>query len=433
MTARHRRKRRLNPRHALAIKDRRVLRVVAFCLLGLFTFGFTTAATAYFNLESNMQKLDLADYIDDGDRATPQSDNPEDPHAGKAINLLIVGSDVRDGENAKLGGNAEGMRSDTTMIMHVAADRSRAEVISIPRDSMVAIPSCNMGDGQHSYPQEAAMFNSAFSIGGDTGDTNAAAACTVKTIEENTGLRIDDVVVMDFQSVIVTVDALGGVPICIPQDIDSPKAKLKLSAGEQTLDGKEALGYVRARTGIGLGNGSDTDRIERQKHLMGAVVRHVLSQNLLTDSPALYRMLDGVTENIVTTMSIPGLVGLANSFQDVPAQNVMFFTVPWVEYPLDPNRIQWAPEADALWEALKNDEPIMEDELEDVESDESKDDKDSGEKDSDKDSQSDDTDADEGDTGGGPNPTHTGVPDVPSDEPDGDTWNPLTGADEYCE
>src|SRR5699024_4345711 len=150
----------------------------------------------------------------------------------------------------------------------------------------------------------------AFSICGDTGDTNAAAACTVKTIVENTGLRFDYVVVMHLQSVIVTVDVLVVVPFCIPQDLDSLIAILMLSAGEQTLDCKEVLGYVRARTGIGLGNGSDTDRIERQKHLMGAVVRHVLSQNLLTDSPALYRMLDGVTENIVTTMSIPGLVGL---------------------------------------------------------------------------------------------------------------------------
>src|SRR5690625_3760747 len=165
VTSRHARLTPLKPRHALVLKDRPVLRALAFLLLGVLTFGITGVASAYVILEQNLKKFNVDEFLPQDNRPTAEPEDPTDPHAGKALNILIIGSDIRDGENAKLGGSAEGMRSDTTMIMHIAADRSRAEVISIPRDSMVAIPSCNMGDGQHSYPQEAAMFNSAFSIG----------------------------------------------------------------------------------------------------------------------------------------------------------------------------------------------------------------------------------------------------------------------------
>src|SRR5690625_3010946 len=95
---------------------------------------------------------------------------------------------------------------------------------------------------------------------------------------------------------------------------------------------------------------------------MGAMVRHILSKNLLTDSPQLYRVLDAVTESLSVSnglSSIPGLVGLANSFQDVPAESVMFYTVPWTAYPQDPNRIIWTDEAQYLWDAIAADRPIL--------------------------------------------------------------------------
>ncbi len=433
MTSRHARLRRLKPRHALGLKDRPVLRAIAFILLGIFTFSLTGLTSAYVILEGNLQKYDVTEFLPEENRPTAEPEDPDDPHAGKALNILIIGSDVRDGENAKLGGQVEGMRSDTTMVMHIAADRSRAEIVSIPRDSMVSIPSCKLEDGSWTHPQGMAMFNSAFAIGGDSGNVNAAAACTWQTVEQNTGVRIDDYVVLDFKSVVTTVDALGGVPMCIKEDIDSPKAHLKLSAGMQTLDGKQALGYARARTGKGLGNGSDINRIERQKQLMGAMVRHILSKNLLTDSPALYRVLDAVTESLSVSQgldSIPGLIGLASSFQDVPAKNVMFYTVPWTEYPQDPNRVIWTEDAQLLWDAIAADRPIME--IEDGDSDlgdgTSADDG-SGEGDADSgagaESGSDSESAgDSGSEGGGSSESSS------SQIPSGDAWNPLSGADE---
>src|SRR5690625_6200755 len=95
---------------------------------------------------------------------------------------------------------------------------------------------------------------------------------------------------------------------------------------------------------------------------MGAMVRHILSKNLLTDSPALYRVLDAVTESLSVSnglSSIPGLIGLARSFQDVPAKNVMLYTVPWTAYPQDTNRIIWDEDAQLLWDAVGADHPHL--------------------------------------------------------------------------
>lgn len=396
---------------------------MAFFLLGIFTFGLTGIASAYVILENNIQKYDINEFLPQDNRPTAEPEDPTDPHAGQALNILVIGSDVRDGENAKLGGKVEGMRSDTTMILHIAADRSRAEFVSIPRDSMVPIPSCKLSDGSWSYPQTMGMFNEAFAIGGGDGNVGAAAACTWQTVEQNTGIRIDDFVVLDFKSVVTTVDALGGVPICIREDIDSPKANLKLSAGMQTLDGKQALGYARARTGVGLGDGSDIGRIERQKQLMGAMVRHIMSKNLLTDSPQLYRVLDAVTESLSVSnglSSIPGLVGLANSFQNVPAENVMFYTVPWAAYPQDPNRIIWTDDAQYLWDAIAADRPILDPEIED-----------DATSDSEAGSVTDDENGENGSVTGGEvdeNPDTAQTPET--SKPSGDAWNPLSGADE---
>lgn len=323
-------------------------------------FGTTGLVTAVVNLNWNIQKIDIAYYLDN-DRPDPAPPNPTDPHAGRPLNILVVGSDVRSGENAKLGGRVEGMRSDTTMVLHIAADRSRAEIVSIPRDSIVKIPACRVSDSEWTRPHTG-MFNEAFALGGQHGNVGAAAACTWRTVEENTGVRLDDFVVVDFVGMATMVDALGGVPICIPKRIDSPKAHLKLDAGYQTLDGVQALGYARARTGKGLGDGSDIGRIERQKMLMGAMVRQVQSKNLLTDSPALYQFLDAATESLTVSDglgSITGMYALATSFQNVPAKNIQFFTVPWEPYPEDPNRVVWSAQAKPLWAALATDEPIL--------------------------------------------------------------------------
>src|SRR4029079_4237302 len=115
---------------------------------------------------------------------------------------------------------------------------------------------CLRSDGSKSRAAHDAMFNSAFSSGGQKGSVSDAAACSQKTVEAATGVYINDFVVVNMNGFVRMVDALGGGPMCIEKDMKSKKAHLKLKAGQQTLDGRTALAFARARTGTGLGNGS---------------------------------------------------------------------------------------------------------------------------------------------------------------------------------
>src|SRR5918997_5584296 len=152
-------------------------------------------------------------------------------------------------------------------------------------------------------------------------------------------------IVIDFAGFQTMINALGGVEMCIPQDIHSKKAgNLRLSAGMQTLDGPTALQYARARTGEGLGNGSDLNRIGRQQELMAALARTVLSKNLLTDSPALLEFLGAVTGSLTMSdnfASVQGLAGLAYSARNVRPDTISFMTVPYAEDPSNGNNVLW--------------------------------------------------------------------------------------------
>ncbi|WP_152191539.1 LCP family protein [Georgenia satyanarayanai] len=348
------------PRHAASHRrPSRWARGAGLAALSVALFGTSTFAIAYNDIQTNIDRHDIDDLL--GDRPTQAGQEepaPLDPSAGKPINILVLGSDTRAGDvNDEYGTTPEaGQRSDTTMIAHISADRERVEIVSIPRDSLVTIPACRMADGSWTEPQYETMFNRAFSTGADGGDLGTAAACTIGAVEELTDVYIDDFVVVDFAGFINVIDALGGVPMCIPEAISDPKAKLDLEAGEQVLDGRDALGFARAR--YTLGDGSDIARIGRQQELVGAIAREALSKNLLTDLPKLYRFLDAATSTLTTGTelgSIPTMAGLAYSLRGINLENIVFETMPfeWAG-----NRVRPAAEAEELWEALRTDEPI---------------------------------------------------------------------------
>ncbi len=253
------------------------------------------------------------------------------------------------------------MRSDTTIVAHLSADRTRAELVSIPRDSLVDIPSCTMTDGSTSRAQRHAMFNSAFATGWDQGgDMTSAAACTIKTVQSLTGLTIDHFVVVDFAGFQAMVDAIGGVPICIPENYYSPDAGLNVAAGYQTLDGPTALAYARARKGTNM-NGSDLQRAARQQQLIAAMVQAVLSKNVLTNVPALMSFLDAATSSLTVDPGLSQLTdmaGLALSLRNLKPANISFMTVPVATAPSDPNRVVWTSAADELWVRMVLDQPV---------------------------------------------------------------------------
>ena len=179
------------------------------------------------------------------------------------------------------------MRSDTTIVAHISADRSRVELVSIPRDLLIDRPVVH-DDGRHHDPRQGRtdMFNDAFAVGWDhSHDLGTAAACTWKTVETITGVRLDGFVLLDFVGLTAMVDAIGGVPICLPKALDDELTGLHVPAGPQVFDGPTAVQFARARHDIG--DGSDTQRILRQHDLMAAMARSVLSAKTLSNPVAL--------------------------------------------------------------------------------------------------------------------------------------------------
>ncbi|WP_448073259.1 LCP family protein [Georgenia yuyongxinii] len=349
-----------SPRHATrGLRRHRVLNKVGIGALAAILFLGTGGALAYNEIQGNVARYDITDLL--GERPSGAAEAvPLDQKAGKPINLLVMGSDIREGasdvDGAGAAGAVAGMRSDTTMIAHISADRSRVEIVSIPRDTLVDVPSCIMPDGTETPAQSDVMFNSAFATGGQTGDVGAAAACSIRTVQDLTGVLIDDFVVVDFAGFINVVDALGGVPMYVPEDVNDSAAGLTLQAGCQVLGGRDALGFARARKS--LGDGSDISRIGRQQELVAAIAREALGKNLLTDLPALYKFLDATTSTLTTGQYIGGLTtmaGLANSLRGLDPNGISFTTMPfdWAGA-----RVVPAGDAEDLWDALAADLPI---------------------------------------------------------------------------
>jgi LCP family protein required for cell wall assembly len=350
-------------RHARRPRRHPFLRLTALVSLAVLSFVATGAATAYVRLQNNISSADVDHLLGDDRPEVVVTPDPDDPNQGMPVNILVMGTDLRDDATGIANDGTEGERSDTTIVVHISGDRQRVELVSIPRDSLVDIPECLREDGSSSRAQHNAMFNSAFTVGGQSGETSDGAACTQKTVEANTGVRIDHFVVVNMGGFADMVDGLGGVPICLPQEIYSPKANnLHLQAGNQVLTGAVAANYVRARTGQGLGNGSDTDRIRRQQEFLASMAREVLTKNILTDVPELVRFLNAVTRSLTVSSglsSIPDLTGLAFSLRSIRSGNIVLMTIPFAAAPSDRNRVVWTDDADAVWANIAADRPIV--------------------------------------------------------------------------
>ncbi|MDX3385064.1 LCP family protein [Streptomyces niveiscabiei] len=311
----------------------------------------------YQQLNGNITSADVDDKLG-GDR-------PENLSPGSK-NIMIVGSDSRDGANAGYGKDLTTMQSDTLLVLHIPADRKWASVLSFPRDSWVRIPVCDKGDGTKSKEHHF-KINEAFALGGTSGEVASAAACSIKTVEENTGLRIDHFMSIDFSGFKGMVDALDGIEVCPKTAIDSPKARLKLPAGCQTIDGETSLGYVRARYGIG--NNSDIGRIGRQQEFMDALAKKAKSK--LTSPDSMYGFLNSATKSLTADPGMAGikqLYSLASELKGIPSDRLAFLTVPnyprEADVPTDKANVAWQyPQAADLFTALAKDQETTKDAL----------------------------------------------------------------------
>ncbi|MBF8185807.1 LCP family protein [Nonomuraea sp. K274] len=270
--------------------------------------------------------------------------------AGTAMNILVVGSDQRDGKNAKYG-RVAGERTDTIMLVHVSSERDNAMVVSFPRDSLVQLPTCRATRGLPGQHAHLGMINESFNSGG--------IACTWKTIESLTHIHIDHFVKIDFSGFKSMVNAVGGVEVCLPEAVNDKKALLHLPAGKQTLDGEQALGYVRAR--YSLGDGSDIGRIQRQQMFISSMVKKAMSGETLTDPARLYAILDAGTKAVTTDegLSVGVMRDLATSLQGLDAGRIRFITTPWHYSLTQPGRVEWVqPQAGRLFQIVAGDRSV---------------------------------------------------------------------------
>jgi LCP family protein required for cell wall assembly len=333
--------------HRRAGSKRPVVRAVAVSTaLVLLTLAGTVFLT-YRHLQGNITQSHAFDRII-GSR--PERTKPEGPKG--PLNILVMGSDSRAGQTGVLG-QTPGL-SDTTILLHVSADRTRAYGVSIPRDLMVSRPECKSKDGKHTLPAEdPAQWNAAFALGGE--------ACTIAQFEKVSHIRVDHFVVVDFNGFKAMVDALGGVPVCVPQPVNDPIGRIYLPAGSYEVTGQQALNYVRVRHSIGTVDTGDIGRMKRQQAFLASMVNKAISKGTLLNPPRLLRFLNAATQSLTTDPGLGKLrelFTLAQQVRNIGLSKVQFFTVPFVTYAPDPNRLALGPDAAQLWQEIRDDKVL---------------------------------------------------------------------------
>lgn len=270
---------------------------------------------------------------------------------GEPLNILVMGDDTRSGAGNDLDQETGG-GSDTTILVHLSADRKRSYAISIPRDSIVDRPECD-----DSPAATEVMWNAAF--------TEGKELCTIAQFESITNILVDHFVVIDFNGFGDMVDAVDGVPVCIPEDIDDPAHNIFVPAGDPSvLSGDEALDYVRARYVGELLQQNDLSRIKRQQTFIAALIRKVKSAGTLTRLDRVVSFLDAATKTLRTDTELGSLTRLgkiALQLQNIGLDNIKFITVPTAYYPLDSEhkgKVYWTEGADTMWQLINEDKTL---------------------------------------------------------------------------
>ncbi|MEU4306996.1 LCP family protein [Streptomyces rochei] len=257
----------------------------------------------------------------------------------EAFNILIIGTDKRTGAgNEGYGDKGSVGHADTTILLHVAEDRSNATALSIPRDLIVDIPDCETtqedGSTEIVPGEQDVRFNR--SLGEDGRD----AGCTMRTVAEATGIKPDHFMMADFNAVKTLTTAVDGVDVCVEKAVDDPKSHLKLPAGESKVEGEQALAFVRTRHAFG--NEGDLDRIKVQQQFLGSLMRKMASGDTLTSPTKLVKLAEAATKALTVDKPI-GNVGtlkdIALELKKVPTKNITFMTVPVIDNPAEPKPV----------------------------------------------------------------------------------------------
>ncbi|ALC32074.1 transcriptional regulator [Streptomyces sp. CFMR 7] len=316
-----------SPRRAPKSGKRRVLRwgssVLALLILGAAGAGYLY----YEHLNGNIRKEDLTL----GDKR--MADHKANAAGQTPLNILLIGSDARDSEaNQKLGGAKETFGApplaDVQMLLHLSADRSNLSVVSMPRDTMLKMPKCTAPDGEV-FPASTGDVQTNQSLG------RGGPGCTVATWYELTGIRIDHFMMIDFAGVVSMADAIGGVPVCVSDNIYSRGADgrggsgLKLEKGTTYVKGEQALQWLRTR--YGFEDGSDLARAKAQHQYMNSMVRELRKGTKLTDPGKLMNLAEAATNALTVDKgldTVKKLYDLAEELKKVPTKRITMSTMP---------------------------------------------------------------------------------------------------------
>jgi LCP family protein required for cell wall assembly len=265
------------------------------------------------------------------------------------LNILILGSQTRDGQGPGFGYDPDTNLSDNLLLVHLDATHTHATVVSIPRDTMVYEPACRSRFGGGIVPaQQQAIIDGAMNLGGPS--------CAVATVEHLTDIRMDHFIEFTFNSFRTMVDTLGGVEVCLPQAVNDPYSNLHLGAGRHLITGNQALAFVRTRHGVG--DGTDLGRIELQQEFFSSLIQKIESQGTLDNPVQLYDIANTATQSVTVDPglgSISRLLSLAATLRHLHTKNVTFVTMPTVLDPANTDRLlPEEPEDDMLWQMVQS-------------------------------------------------------------------------------
>lgn len=273
------------------------------------------------------------------------------------INMLIVGSDTREGQGEGFGDGTSEL-ADVIILLHISTDRENVVALSFPRDLLVPWPACpstSVPPGPGYLPQSLGQINATIANGGP--------GCTLLTVEALTGLDIPFLAMIDFKGVIEMSNAIGGVDVCVSKPINDPYTFLKLDAGNHTLLGRDALKYLRTRHGVG--DGSDLGRISNQQTFLTSLVRKVKSEGVLNNPIALYSLATAAARNMKLSESLTDvnvMIAMAEALRRVNLDKVTFLQIPsrgGLPAPYSGRVAVIYEQADILFEKLQKDEPLI--------------------------------------------------------------------------
>ena len=276
------------------------------------------------------------------------------PTSTGGTNILLVGNDDRTGISVAdrkalhLGQADYGSHAEPLLIVHLA-DNGAVSVVSIPRDTLVDIPDYKTSKGT-TITGHREKINSAYGIGGPT--------LTVQAIEKSTGVRIDHYAQIDFPGFVSTVDSLGGVQVCLKEAVNDKDSGLNLPAGPSSLDGAQALAYVRARH---FDASQDLGRMKRQQAFLGSVFKKVMSPTVMLNPPRLIGFMDAAASSVTTDSGLDRstLWKLMAQMRGVSASSISFRTAPVVD--AGSGSLQWDPaKAPAVFAELNTGDELSE-------------------------------------------------------------------------